>query len=654
MKASYIAYPVIAFVWITIFTRCSDSNTTQALNKFSDTTLQKIYTLTDQRDAQGLIPFLHHKEENYRIEATLCAASIEDTVRLLPALIELLNDSSAHVRANVAYALGQSGNIKSIEALMTRYTLEKDESTRGNITEAVGKLFARNYPQLISSALYDEILSFMYSVKLADQEERLAWAKGVLAIHRAGIKNDILMRALLVELFHSQAESRVLCAMAMASFQGDWYENEKNIAHLMQWCSTERTPEVRQIQMTLLGKVKNHESEQLLISYALSESQSQGVRVAALRALQKMKSKQYAKLMPLLQDSDDYVVYELLQLLNNQLNSAQGSEVMQQTSKRCAWIAALGLQVAIHAQVADASTQLIERYNQSTQDEKPFFAEALQSIPKEAENILSDLLAEKNPAVKTALCTAFLALCDQAAFPAQIDKQRAWLQIFEQGDLSTQALVAAHWRKVNLTGLQKQDVNRALKQAISQLELPKCFETYHEIAITLHQLGDTTKYITLPAYNHPIDWQQVTSIPKDQRVEIHTSKGRILLQLAVEDSPGSVAAIIRSIDEGYYSNKTFHRVVPNFVIQGGCPRGDGMGSLDYTLRSELGLHQYLAGTVGLASAGKDTESCQFFITLNSTPHLEGKYTILGRVVEGLDVVHQIVPGDRIEKIVRVQ
>ena len=100
-------------------------------------------------------------------------------------------------------------------------------------------------------------------------------------------------------------------------------------------------------------------------------------------------------------------------------------------------------------------------------------------------------------------------------------------------------------------------------------------------------------------------------------------------------------------DLGYYGGKFFHRVVPNFVAQGGCPRGDGYGSMDWTLRTEIGYEGFTKGAVGLASAGRDTESCQFFIMTAAAPHLDGKYTRFAHVVEGQDVADVLAVGDMI-------
>ena len=136
---------------------------------------------------------------------------------------------------------------------------------------------------------------------------------------------------------------------------------------------------------------------------------------------------------------------------------------------------------------------------------------------------------------------------------------------------------------------------------------------------------------------------------------IETNKGNIILELFVDNAPGTVSNFIKLMNEGYYDNKYFHRVVPQFVIQGGCPRGDGWGSLNWTQRSEFSHYTgFETGTIGIASAGKDTEGVQFFITHCPTPFLDGRYTAFGRVTEGMNVVQQIRIGDVITSIYDIQ
>ena len=128
-----------------------------------------------------------------------------------------------------------------------------------------------------------------------------------------------------------------------------------------------------------------------------------------------------------------------------------------------------------------------------------------------------------------------------------------------------------------------------------------------------------------------------------------TDRGPIKVELFPEKAPLTVANFVNLARRGFYDGLNFHRVVPNFVAQGGDPRGDGWGGTDYTIRSEFADLHYEEGTVGLASAGKDTESCQWFITHNTVPHLDGRYTIFAKVVSGLNVVHQLQIGDKILK-----
>ncbi|MFN7135525.1 MAG: peptidylprolyl isomerase, partial [Myxococcales bacterium] len=105
------------------------------------------------------------------------------------------------------------------------------------------------------------------------------------------------------------------------------------------------------------------------------------------------------------------------------------------------------------------------------------------------------------------------------------------------------------------------------------------------------------------------------------------------------------------VRRGFYDGLTFHRVVPAFVAQGGDPRGDGTGGPGYTIRCELNPRSYGAGTVGMALSGKDTGGSQFFIAHTPQPHLDGRYTVFGEVVDGLDVALRLVEGDRIERAV---
>jgi cyclophilin family peptidyl-prolyl cis-trans isomerase len=192
-----------------------------------------------------------------------------------------------------------------------------------------------------------------------------------------------------------------------------------------------------------------------------------------------------------------------------------------------------------------------------------------------------------------------------------------------------------------------------LYEARDQLSLPRDYESYVplENAIAFFE-GREPRQVDR-SFNHPIDWDLVRRIPRDQRAIVNTTKGEVIFDLHVEEAPGSVANFVHLVLDGYYNGKAFHRVVSNFVVQGGCDRGDGWGSAPYSIRSEFSGRRYATGSVGLASAGKDTESTQWFITHSPTPHLDGRYTIFGTVSKGMENVHRLEIGDSILSITLV-
>jgi cyclophilin family peptidyl-prolyl cis-trans isomerase len=148
----------------------------------------------------------------------------------------------------------------------------------------------------------------------------------------------------------------------------------------------------------------------------------------------------------------------------------------------------------------------------------------------------------------------------------------------------------------------------------------------------------------------PYDDPQVIAPEVSPHVFIETAHGTVEFQLAVLDAPQTSRNFIELARKGYFNGLQVHRVVPNFVIQDGDPRGDGQGGPGYTIRDELNPAPYLRGTVGMALSGPDTGGSQFFITHSPAPHLDGRYTVFGRVVSGMEVVDRIRVGDVITRV----
>lgn len=249
--------------------------------------------------------------------------------------------------------------------------------------------------------------------------------------------------------------------------------------------------------------------------------------------------------------------------------------------------------------------------------------------------------------VKTYCMETYLELTENISKPRLI-------YILNSGNVAFISLACEKIRKDTLWKLADSFPIPVLNYVSNHLALPKDLETWLDVQKTIAFIN-RQPYVYKPApINNTIDWTYISRIPDDQKVRITTSKGIIILHCRVNDAPTSVANFLKLVDSGYYNGKYFHRMVPDFVIQGGCPRGDGWGSLDWVQKSEFSNWlRYKPGSTGLASSGKDSEGVQFFITHTYTSNLDGRYTIFAEVVEGMDVVNSLQVGDSILKIERI-
>ena len=133
------------------------------------------------------------------------------------------------------------------------------------------------------------------------------------------------------------------------------------------------------------------------------------------------------------------------------------------------------------------------------------------------------------------------------------------------------------------------------------------------------------------------------------RAIMETSKGTITLDLFDQDAPNTVANFVKLSKDGFYDGLNFHRVIPNFMIQGGCPHGTGTGGPGYKIKCEINSNKHEAGSLSMAHAGKDTGGSQFFICHAAQPHLDGVHTVFGKTAD-MEVVNAIAKGDTIESV----
>ncbi len=183
--------------------------------------------------------------------------------------------------------------------------------------------------------------------------------------------------------------------------------------------------------------------------------------------------------------------------------------------------------------------------------------------------------------------------------------------------------------------------------AIDNLKLPEEMETKFVLLEAQKEVFGSTNEEEKIKYIHPPNWEAIVKNSSIRQVRLTTSKGEILIDLDWEMTTLSTQNFIELLQKGFYDNTRFHRVENNFVVQGGCPRGDGWGGPGYAIRSEFGRKYYEVGSIGMASAGKDTEGSQWFFTHYPSHHLDGKYSNFGTVEEGMEVVNDLEIGDAI-------
>jgi len=261
--------------------------------------------------------------------------------------------------------------------------------------------------------------------------------------------------------------------------------------------------------------------------------------------------------------------------------------------------------------------------------------------PKVQETLIQQLKAD-DFAVRAAAANGLLELKATDAVRALFDAYQA-----TTGD-STYTARAAFLTALN--GLDPATARPLLQQALQD----KDWALRVKAAMLLHDQGVTdTAAAMRPAPVRPMDDATRQSLLAPQfspHAFIQTDRGTVEIELAIIDAPMTVANFIDLARKGFFNGIAIHRVVPDFVVQDGDPRGDGEGGPGYTIRDEINEQPYLRGTVGMALDWKDTGGSQWFITHSPQPHLDARYTAFGHVVNGIEVVDRIQAGDVIRRV----
>jgi len=645
----------------------SDSKAKDQLLSLADPITQSIHEYQNKQQVDSLMALFTDENKFIRQAAAEAFGSmkIKGSGRKLKSL---LKDQSLDVKSSAAYALGQIGG-PSIENTLVQSFIQKDSTVNLNnifnktILESIGKIgtieHLQNIAKVSSYTKEDDLLlngqaSAIYRYALRDIYDESGTAKMMELLSNSELGDDV--RIIAANYFYRAKDINI-----------DPYKFQ--IAKQMQ---NDPSADIRMACAASLAKTKDSEIETILMNQLKSESDYR-VKCNIIRALSNYNYENVSKAISRsIKDQNIHVAQLASEYLYLNGNARDVNEYRDLTANNYPWQVQSNIYKAILRHVPNRYVNtrniVFEEIKELYNNTKSPYAKAayLKSMSEDVLNYkaIYNLAKDSDLAVvKTSLVEGFQSALESPKWGyayntagknrfAKGEIASFISEISADGDAGQLAAIGQLLSKEELNFKSLRFDYEFLNSAINKLKLPEELESFNFLVDAINYLQDTTMSRVSSTNILDINWSLLEGISDSTSATIRTNRGDVLLVLKPSKAPGTVANFIRLAQENFYDEKVFHRVVPNFIAQGGCPRGDGYGSLDYTIRTEVPYDSYnTAGKVGMASAGNHTESCQFFITHSPTMHLDGNYTIFAEVIEGIEIVHKLEVGDRINDVI---
>lgn len=621
-------------------------------NMFADKQLQKLYDFQDRRQADSLLPYLAHPTVLYRQQAVLAFASLQ-TPQAANLLLASLQDTAAAVRRAAAYSLGQIATADLQPLLISAFEKEPNTAVKTLLLEAIGKT-SNEVSWLANQNFGNDTLLLAAQGKALYRA--VTWKK---TVSEAGTNKILDLLTL------PNKDIRFWAASYLARNPQKTYTNLQ-VQKIIEGIQKEK---IAFVKMNLASSLSNSFASLLgdlvkrMLLGIIAKEQNELVRINAIRTLSRFDTiTTQEAMLKYLQDSKPQVAIVASEFVkghakkDDKIDYFDLAEKAQHPQVRANLLA--GAVLYEHKQWNSKDIKTYFKKSKSVY-EKSFLLNALSNNPQNYDFIQQQItLLNPNP-LNTFAFESLYALRNHVNFD-KIDKENKFKIAFEKllidvvngNDAVLIGLAATELRNEKRNYKTTiPTVLAALKTAKEKLPVPLEIEAVIEIQKTIDFFeGKTTETVSNIGFNHAIDWTVIEKLAEKPQVKIKTSKGVIIVELFVNEAPASVANFLQLSKQGFYEGKVFHRVVQNFVVQTGCPRGDGYGNVPFSIRSEFANLSYEEGYLGMASAGKDTEGSQWFITHSPTPHLDGRYTIFGKVISGMETVHLLEIGDKIEKL----
>ncbi|WP_198664902.1 peptidylprolyl isomerase [Lewinella sp. IMCC34191] len=631
---------------------------------YQDPVVKRLYELQNDRAEDSLRAYLNAPQVTYRY---LAARALGSFPRLSPATIDSLaarlSDESA-VRTQAAYALGQTESERAGGILAGAFDRSGNYlDYNAAVLAAVGKTATEKQARQLAGIT-------TYTVQDTALMAGRLWGLYYAALR--GYHGPEADRAVLDVIRDPAAAPALRLPAAHYLFRIEVPLDTATEAELMDMLRRETDADVAMGIIRSVGRSGNASARAgLLRQYEQTDDWRQ--RVEVLHAFQSYEYTTVREsVLEALRDPHPLVARTAAEFLLDQGIPADAPLYIQMAQDDLPHELSTLLYRAANRHLALYLTDYRDRINNELRAryvaatdpyEKAEILRALGEFPWMYRIVYTYYRDSEEPVVRTVAAETLQAISDREDFAeffrgssrrVRADLGRYFQEMMESGE-DGPVYHAAQAVAANPDAYQSMNQQRAwIDDALNGLQLPRQVEAYREIFTARNALRGTDTALPELTTNdvRALDWE-VVAAEDDPTVSIATPEGDIRLRLWPREAPETTGSFLQLVEEGYYDGKHFHRVVPNFVAQGGGPRGDGFGAEDFSLRTETpGLHWDRPGLVGMASAGKDTEGVQFFITHRATPHLDGKYTIFGEVVEGQEVVDRLVPGSPINRISR--
>lgn len=659
MKTIYL----LPVAFLCIFLSCSNSkvdkfdNETLTINKFIIPKLQTIVDFQNQRNSKALIEFFNNSDVLLRETAVMAMASVQD-LNSLNALFDVLeNDESVKVRLAAAFAIGQIGNNIAEKKLIGILNNEDSNAVKAGILEGLGKCGS------------DSSLNFLiqYIDNQSDEKIINACLLGLARFANRSIFSEqsiIKILSILVDNQYNE-ETRYFASIDIVRLKD--FDLNPYISDLSK--GFENTSDLYTKMNIVAAFSKTNSTEAILFLQDIANSTCDyRIKVNAIKSLSNFEYSLVNEIIfSALSDSSNNLAIQASEYFLNKGISKDSDKYLKFAKYVKNWRVRANLYASALRISEDKSkvSNIIILALKTTNDiyEKANLLRALSGDVSMFQFVNREINSSGNYIIKSSGMDALAEMRRNPDFGSINDKRKSigksdlsveFAGIFKtailSGDVALVAIAAEVIRDPALDFRNLYKNSYFLSQALNNCKLPQEIETYRELQKTIAFFNGSKEPEIVPIKPTMPDWEFISQIPYNQKIEINTSKGKIIVELSVNQTPVSVSNFLKLINQKYFDNNFIHRTVPNFVVQDGCPRGDGWGGPDYVICSEFALNYFTEGSFGMASAGKDTESSQWFITNSPTPHLDGKYTNFGKVIKGMETVHVLEVGDTIKSM----